>query len=89
MLFETFDGGKSFQEIILPSPKIELPTGEYYNPFVMPEEVWEESGTIYLKISQGSDGDHHSEALGGARTVGIYASIDEGKSFEFVREEAE
>ena len=89
MLFGTFDGGKSFREIILPSPKIELPTGEYYNPFVMPEEAWEESGTIYLKISQGPDGDHHSEALDGARTVGIYASKDKGKTFEFVREEAE
>ena len=89
MLFETFDGGASFQDIILPSPKIELPTGEFYNPFVMPEEAWEESGTIYLKISQGPDGDHHSEELDGARTVGIYASTDEGKTFEFVREEAE
>lgn len=89
MLFETFDGGASFREIILPSPKIELPTGEYYNPFVMPEEAWEESGTIYLRVSQGPDGDHHSEALDGARTIGIYASKDEGETFEFVREEAE
>ena len=89
LLFETFDGGKNYQEIILRSPKIELPTGEFYNPFVMPEEAWEESDTIYLKISQGIDGDHHSEKLGGARTVGIYASYDNGKTFEFVREEAE
>lgn len=89
MLFETLDGGKSFREIILPSPKIELPTGEYYNPFVMPEAAWEESDVIYLKIGQGPDGDHHSEALDGARTVGIYASKDKGKTFEFVREEAE
>ncbi len=89
LLFETFDGGKSYQEIILPSPRIELPTGEFYNPFVMPEEAWEESDTIYLKVSQGPDGDHHSEKLGGARTVGIYASTDKGKTFEFVREEAE
>ena len=89
LLFETRDGGKSFREITLPSPKIELPTGEFYNPFVMPEAAWEESDTIYLKISQGSDGDHHSEALDGARTVGIYASKDKGKTFEFVREEAE
>ena len=89
LLFETFDGGKSYQEVILPSPKIELPTGEFYNPFVMPEDAWEESDTIYLKVSQGPDGDHHSEKLGGARTVGIYASKDKGKTFEFVREEAE
>ncbi len=89
MLFETFDGGKSFREVILPSPKIELPTGEYYNPFVMLEEAWEEKDTIYLKVGQGPDGDHHSEALDGAYTVGIYASKDGGKSFEFVREEAE
>ncbi len=89
LLFETFDGGKSYQEIILPSPKIELPTGEFYNPFVMPEEAWEESDTIYLKVSQGPDGDHHSEKLGGARTIGIYASTDKGKTFEFVKEEAE
>ena len=89
ILVETFDKGKSFREIILPSPKIELPTGEFYNPFVMPEGVWEESGIIYLKVSQGPDGDHHSAALDDARTVGIYASKDAGKSFEFVREEAE
>ena len=89
LLFETVDGGKSYQEVILPSPKIELPTGEFYNPFVMPEDAWEESDTIYLKVSQGPDGDHHSEKLGGARTVGIYASKDKGKTFEFVREEAE
>ncbi|MCR4922923.1 MAG: hypothetical protein K5931_02810 [Lachnospiraceae bacterium] len=89
MLFKTFDGGKSFEEIILPSPKIQLPTGEYYNPFVMPEEVWEESDTIYLRISQGPDGDHHSKEAGGALSVGIYASKDGGHSFEFVREEPE
>ncbi len=89
VLFETFDGGANFREIILPSPKIELPTGEYYNPFVMPEEVWEESGTIYLKVSQGPDGDYHSEAFDGARTAGIYASTDGGKTFAFVREEPE
>ena len=74
--------------MILPSPKIELPTGEFYNPFVMPEEAWEGADTIYLKISQGADGDYHSEKLGGARTVGIYASTDKGKTFEFIREEA-
>jgi hypothetical protein len=89
MLFETFDGGKSYREVRLPSPKIELPNGQIYNPFVMPEAAWEEADTIYLKISQGPDGDHHSEALGGERTVGIYASYDKGKTFEFVREEAE
>ncbi len=89
LLFETLDGGKSYREIILPSPKIELPTGEFYNPFVMPEEAWEEGDTIYLKVSQGPDGDHHSKALDDARTVGIYASADKGKTFEFVREEAE
>ena len=55
----------------------------------MPEEAWEEGGTIYLKVSQGPDEDHHSKALGDARTVGIYASTDNGKTFEFIREEAE
>ncbi len=89
MLFETLDGGENFREILLPSPMIQLPTGEYYNPFVMPEEAWEEDGTIYLRVSQGPDGDHHSEALDGERTVGIYASKDGGQSFVFVREEAE
>ena len=52
----------------------------------MPEEAWEEADTIYLKVSQGTDGDHHSEKLGGVRTVGIYASTDKGKTFEFIRE---
>lgn len=88
-LFATFDGGESYQDITLPSPKIELPTGQVYNPFVMPEDAWEESGTIFVKMGQGPDGDHHSAELDGARTVGIYASTDGGKTFEFIREEAE
>ena len=52
-------------------------------------DAWEESGTIFVKMGQGPDGDHHSAELDGARTVGIYASTDGGKTFEFIREEAE
>jgi hypothetical protein len=55
----------------------------------MPEEAWEEDGVIYLKISQGPDGDYHNKELDDARTVAIYASFDKGETFEFVREEAE
>ena len=89
LLFETRDGGKSFVEVTLPSPEIELSNGEKYNPFIMPEEAWEEDGVIYLKISQGPDGDYHNKELDDARTVAIYASFDKGETFEFVREEAE
>jgi len=89
LLFETRDGGKSFIEVTLPSPEIELSNGEKYNPFIMPEEAWEEDGVIYLKISQGPDGDYHNKELDDARTVAIYASFDKGETFEFVREEAE
>ncbi|MCR5746207.1 MAG: hypothetical protein K6G03_00680, partial [Lachnospiraceae bacterium] len=86
MLFITRDKGATFSYVNLPSPEILLPNGQKYNPFVMPEEVWEESGKIYLKIGQGPEGDHYSEELGG-KTAGIYVSDNDGRSFEFVKEE--
>ncbi len=85
MLFRTSDKGKSFQDIALPSPEIELSDGKYYNPFVMPEEVWEENGMIYLKVGQGPEGDYYNKELDG-KTCGIYVSEDEGRTFHFLKE---
>ncbi len=86
MLFVTNDGGAGFEEVILPSPEISLPNGMKYNPFVMPEEAWEESGTIYLRVGQGSEGDYYNPQLDD-HPDGIYMSEDNGKTFRFVREE--
>ncbi|MCR5033784.1 MAG: hypothetical protein K6A92_13115, partial [Lachnospiraceae bacterium] len=82
-LFRTDNGGKSFASVSLPSPEIALPDGKNYNPFVMPEQVWEEDGAIYLLAGQGPDGDYHDPALEGW-PVGIYVSHDGGKSFAFL-----
>lgn len=89
LLYETFDGGLKFHFVELPLPDISLLDGKKYNPFVLPEDVWEESGKIYLKMKQGIDGDYHGKELDGARAAGIYESVDGGKTFEFLREEAE
>ncbi|XME04460.1 hypothetical protein QYZ88_018380 (plasmid) [Lachnospiraceae bacterium C1.1] len=85
-LYRTDNRGKSFTEISIPSPKVKLSDGKFYNPFVMPEKVWREDGKVYLKVGQGPDGDYYSEELGG-KAYGLYVSDNDGKTFEFLREE--
>ncbi|MCR5775391.1 MAG: hypothetical protein K6G42_09940 [Lachnospiraceae bacterium] len=82
LLFMTSDAGESFSEVLLPSPEIALPDGTLYNPFVVPEAAWEESGVIYLRIGQGTDGDYYDKELDD-HPVGIYRSEDNGKTFTY------
>lgn len=83
MMFRTEDGGESFTYIEYPSPEIELPDGTYYNPFVMPERVYEENGTYYLDAGQGPNGDYNG---GDTKCHGLYKSDDKGKSWTYVKE---
>ena len=55
-LYRTGDGGKSFQEVQYPSARAVLSDGTYYNPFVMPERVYEEAGKLYMEAGQGRTG---------------------------------
>ena len=82
-LYRTEDGGKSFENIEYPSAKVKLPDGTYYNPFVMPEKVYEKDGKLYMEAGQGSDGDYHG-AEGFCH--GLYESLDKGKTWIYVKE---
>lgn len=81
-LYRTEDGGKSFVTIEYPSPKFQLPDGTYYNPFVMPEKIYEENGKIYMEVGQGPDGDYYDEQ---GYCHGLYQSSDDGLNWEFVQ----
>lgn len=82
-LYRTEDGGKSFEEVIYPSPKIKLPDGTYYNPFVMPEKVYEEGEVLCMEAGQGPNGDYYGE---NGFASGLYESKDRGKTWKYVRE---
>lgn len=79
-LFRTEDGGKSFREITYPSPEIKLPDECLYNPFVMPDKVWEEEGKLYMMAGQGPDGDYCEN---GVLAYGLYESEDMGKNWHY------
>ena len=82
-LYRTEDGGVSWEEIDYPSAKAKLPDGSYYNPFVMPEKVYEENGMLFLEAGQGADGDYYDDELGYCH--GLYQSEDGGRNWSFVR----
>lgn len=79
-LYRTEDGGKSFQEITYPSAEIELPDGSLYNPFIMPDKIWEENGKLYMMAGQGPDGDYYED---GVWVYGLYESEDMGKNWRY------
>ncbi len=79
-LFRTEDGGKSFQEITYPSAEVKLPDGKLYNPFVMPEKIWEEDGKLCMMAGQGPDGDYYED---GVWVCGLYESEDMGKNWRY------
>ncbi len=81
-LYRTEDGGVSWEEIGYPSAKAKLPDGTYYNPFVMPQKVYEENGILFLEVGQGADGDYYDSEEG--YCYGMYQSADGGKNWEFV-----
>lgn len=79
-LYRTEDGGKSFQQITYPSPQIKLPDGSLYNPFIMPDKIWEEEGKLYMMAGQGPDGDYYEN---GVWVYGLYESEDMGKNWRY------
>ncbi len=86
-LFRTEDGGKSFLQINYPSAKVKLSDGTIYNPFVIPEKVWEEGKELYLLAGQSPwSGDYYSEELD-KYPSGLYVSHDGGMSFEYIGEQ--
>lgn len=80
-LYRTTDGGESFEEITWPSGEKKLPDGSLYNPFIMPEKVWEESGKLYMLVSQGPEGDYYED---GVWVYGLYESEDMGKNWTYI-----
>lgn len=83
-LYRTEDGGKTFAEIEYPSPQVYLPDGTLYNPFVMPEEIYEREGKLYLVAGQGPDGDYYGEQ---GFCSGLYASEDGGIRWKYLGEQ--
>lgn len=81
LLYRTEDGGRSFQEITYPSAEIELPDGNLYNPFIMPDKIWAEDGKLYMLAGQGPDGDYYED---GVRVYGLYESADKGKNWRYM-----
>ena len=81
--YRTEDGGRSFEEIEYPSAKAKLPDGTYYNPFVVPEKVYEKGGKLYMEAGQGANGDYYGEE---GYCNGLYESEDNGKSWMYVKE---
>ena len=81
--YRTADGGKTFQEVSYPSAKIKLSDGTYYNPFVMPEKVWEEDGILYMEAGQGADGDYYNQD---GFCHGLYHSDDRGVTWIYDKE---
>lgn len=80
-LYRTEDGGISWEETDYPSAMAKLPDGTCYNPFVMPEKVYEEDGILFIEAGQGADGDFYDEKLSFCH--GLYRSEDQGISWEF------
>lgn len=84
-LYRTEDGGRTFETVEYPSAKAKLSDGTYYNPFVMPERIYEEDGKLYMEVGQGPDGDYYGEE---GFCNGLYESEDNGKTWTYVKEVA-
>lgn len=82
-LYRTEDGGRSFENVEYPSAKVKLSDGTYYNPFVVPEKVYEKEGILYMEAGQGVDGDYYGEE---GFCNGLYESEDNGKTWDYVKE---
>lgn len=82
-LYRTEDGGRSFKPVEYPSAKVKLSDGTYYNPFVVPEKVYEKDGKFYMEVGQGADGDYYG-AEGFCN--GLYESEDNGKTWVYLQE---
>ncbi len=84
-LYRTEDGGRNFETVEYPSAKAKLSDGTYYNPFVIPERVYEKDGKLYMEAGQGPNGDYYGEE---GYCNGLYESEDNGKTWAYVKEVA-
>ena len=82
-IYRTEDGGETFELSYIPSPMIEAENGTYYNPFVLPEKIYEEDGLLYLEVSQGAYKTYESEQ---GYCKGLYSSDDLGFHWDYVGE---
>ena len=73
--------GGSLGSFYITEPQIPLSDDTTYCPFIMPEEVYEENGAIYLVMGQGPDGDYHDET---GYPSGLYRAED-GRTFRYVK----
>ena len=80
-LYGTWDGGEHFEMISYPEYEAVLSNGASFNPFVMPEGVYEENGMLYLEVGQGADGDYYED---NRFCHGRYVSADRGNTWEFM-----
>lgn len=82
-LYRTEDGGKTFERVEYPSARVKFPDGTFYNPFVMPEKIYEKNEKLYMEVGQGPDGDYYGEE---GFCNGLYVSEDQGKTWSYVKE---
>lgn len=80
-LYRTEDGGATFTKISFPEVKVPLNGAEPYNPFDLPGMPTKEGENINILVGQGSDGDYN----GGIKA--LYRSKDQGKTWEYVKED--
>lgn len=82
-IYRTEDGGKTFEPSHIPSPLIAAENGTFYNPFVLPEKIYEEEGLLYLEVSQGTNKTYEGEQ---GYCKGLYCSDDLGFRWDYVGE---
>lgn len=79
-LYQTKDGGSSFEKVTLPPIEVPLSNSQTQMPFDFPEMPYQENRKLMLLVNQGQDGDYN----GGSKA--LYQSTDNGDSWEFVEE---
>lgn len=79
-LYQTKDGGSSFEKVVLPPIEVPLTNSRMQMPFDFPEMPYQENGRLMLLVNQGQDNDYN----GGSKA--LYQSTDNGDSWEFVEE---
>lgn len=82
-MYRTEDGGETFEPSFYPSPMVTDENGTYYNPFVVPDAVYEKDGLLYLEVSQGVNGSYHGEQ---GYCKALYSSDDLGFRWDYVGE---
>lgn len=81
LLYRTTDGGKSYEEVSIPSIEVPLTENESYEAFTFPGMPFEKNGKLYLSVGQGANGDYK------AGVHALFVSEDRGETWEFLKEE--